>query len=139
MSVSTSFKAASSNQSKKKKTTKRPAPFSLRLSQDERTRLEREASGVPLGTYIKAKALGDKPVRMRRTGLPIEDKKAHAKALALLGRSHLSSNLNQLAHAVNIGVLPVTPETEAELFAALQDIRELRLLLVRALGLKPGK
>ncbi len=139
MSVSTSFKAASSNQPKKKKTVRRPAPFSLRLTQDERERLVREAAGAPLGTYIKAKALGDKPIRMRRTGLSIEDKKAHAKVLALLGRSRLSSNLNQLTHAVNIGALPVTPETEAELFAALQDIREIHQLLIASLGLKPGE
>ena len=38
---------------------KRPAPFAIRLSADERTRLEREAAGAPLGTYIKAKALGE--------------------------------------------------------------------------------
>jgi hypothetical protein len=76
-------------------------------------------------------------MRVRRTGLPIQDKEAHARALALLGRSHLSSNLNQIAHAVNTGTLPVTPETEAELFAALRDVRELRRLLLLALGLKP--
>lgn len=92
---------------------------------------------MPLGAYIKAKALGDKPLRIRRTGLAVEDRRTLAKALALLGRSRLSSNLNQLAHAANIGSLPMTPETEAELLSALRDVREMRRLLMAALGLKP--
>ena len=116
---------------------KRPSPFCIRLSEDERARLTSEAAGLPLGAYIKAKALGDKPLRTRRTGLAVEDRQALAKALALLGRSRLSSNLNQLAHAANIGSLPMTPETKAELLAALRDVREMRRLLMTALGLKP--
>lgn len=116
---------------------KRPSPFCIRLSENERARLASEAAGLPLGAYIKAKALGDKPPRMRRTGLAVEDRQALAKALALLGRSRLSSNLNQLAHAANIGSLPVTPETEAELLSALRDVREIRRFLMKALGLKP--
>ena len=58
----------SSSAYQKKQPSKRPAPFSIRLTQNERERLVREAAGAPLGTYIKAKALGDKPIRMRRTG-----------------------------------------------------------------------
>ncbi|SDD21608.1 MobC domain-containing protein [Belnapia rosea] len=118
---------------------KRPAPFSLRLSPDERARLAVEAAGAPLSTYIKAKVLGDAPpLRLRRSGLAVEDRQALAKALALLGRSRLSSNLNQLAHLANVGALPVTPETEAELTEALAEIREIRRLVMVALGLKPG-
>ncbi|WDR02391.1 hypothetical protein PSQ19_17535 [Devosia algicola] len=114
---------------------KRPAPFSIRLSDADRARLAVEAAGAPLGQYIKAKLLGSVVVeRKRRKGLSIQDREALAQALALLGRSHLSSNLAQIAHAVNIGVLPITPETEAELLAALQDVRLMRRLLFSALG-----
>lgn len=38
---------------------KRPAPFSIRLSEDERGLLERKAGSRPLGRYIRAKLLGD--------------------------------------------------------------------------------
>lgn len=56
---------------------KRPPSFSLRLSADERARLEAEARGAPLGAYIKAKLTGgDVPVRMRRSGLAVEDRQA---------------------------------------------------------------
>lgn len=125
------------SQSPDKPKKKRLAPFSIRLSEDERARLAMEAAGAPLGAYIKAKALGTPPIRLRRTGLAVEDRVALAKGLALLGRSRLASNLNQLAYAVNIGSLPVTPETEQELFAAVRDVRALRRLFLLALGLKP--
>jgi hypothetical protein len=65
------------------------------------------------------------------------DRQSLARALALLGQSRLSSNLNQLAHLANIGALPVDPQTESELYAALAGVRELRGLLMRALGLRP--
>lgn len=115
---------------------KRPPPFSLRLTDQERMRLLDEAAGAPLGTYIKAKVLGGvPPVRMRRSGLPVADRQALARALALLGGSRIPNNLNQLAHAANIGTLPVTPETMDELHEALRFVRELRGLLLDALGL----
>jgi hypothetical protein len=117
---------------------KRPPPFSLRLTDTERMRLLDDAAGTPLGTYIKAKVLGGvPPVRMRRSGLPVADRKALARVLALLGSSRVPNNLNQLAHAANIGTLPVTPETVDELHEALRFVRELRGLLLDALGLKP--
>jgi hypothetical protein len=118
---------------------KRVAPFSLRLNETERDRLTQEARGAPLGSYIKAKVLGDAPpLRLRRSGLAVEDRQALAKALALLGKSRLASNLNQLAHLAHVGALPATPEIEAELSEALADIREIRRLVMLALGLKPG-
>jgi nitroreductase len=118
---------------------KRPPPFSIRLSEEDRARLAIEAAGAPLGAYIKEKVLGSVVVgRKRRKGQAIEDREALAQALALLGRSHFSNNLNQIAHAVNIGTLPVTPETESELLAALRAVREIRSLLMAALGHREG-
>ena len=119
---------------------KRPPPFSLRLSQEERAYLKQKAGQMPLGAYIKAKAFADGgPVKRRAVGLEVADKDALAKALALLGRSHFSSNLNQLAKAANIGILPVTPEVEQELAAACAHIKEIKALLIKSMGLKePG-
>jgi len=109
----------------------------LRLSAEERARLVTEAGGAPLVAYIKAKLLGSAPpMRMRRTGLAVADRQALAQVLALLGRSRLSSNLNQLAHAANIGALPMTSETESELAESIRDVRAIRRLLLPALGLK---
>ena len=115
---------------------KRPAPLSIRLNDAERAQLIREAKGQPLSSYIKAKALGGAPVRLRRSGLSVEDRKALAQALALLGKSNLPASLKQIARAVEVGVLPVTPETEESLARSLRAVCELRRLLVLALGLQ---
>ena len=142
MSLSDTFTPATSHplaeKPRCKQRAKKPAPFSLRLSPEERARLLAEAKGAPLGAYIKAKVLGDtQPLRLRRSGLPVEDRKALAQALALLGRARLANNLNQLAHAANIGALPVDPETVSDINAALADVRAIRCHLMAALGLKP--
>lgn len=131
MSLSRDFKASGGPKARKK----RPAPFSIRLCEAERARLEAEAKGAPLGAYVKAKALG-KPLRVRSAGYSITDRQALAQALALLGNCDLTGSLAEIAHAVSIGVLPVTPETEAALLEALKAVRDLRRLLVAALGLK---
>lgn len=123
----------------RKERKKRPAPFSIRLSAEERRRLTDEAGSNPLGAYIRAKLLGDGVApRTRRTGAAISDREAHARALALLGSSRLSENLAQLADLARDGALPFTPEIEAELRAALDDLRAIRRLLIAALGLKNG-
>jgi hypothetical protein len=118
---------------------KRPPPFSLRLSAAERERLLAQADGAPLGSYIRAKILDGAmppPRRRPRASASVVDQKALSQVLAALGQSRLSSNLNQLAHLANIGALPVTPELEAELAEALAAIRDLRRLLLVALGFK---
>ena len=115
---------------------RRQSPFSIRLTGDERARLVAEAKGVPLGTYLKAKVLGDAAIRIRRAGIAIEDKKALGQALALLGKSALVKNLSVMAEAASSGSLPVTPETEAEIVQAARDVSALRYLLLLALGLK---
>ena len=134
MPITPEFNGSASAKSERRR---RPAPFSIRLSEADRARLAMEAAGAPLGAYIKSKLLDGKAVeRKRRKVLTIQDREALAQALALLGRSHLSSNINQIAQALNTGIWPVTPETEAELFGALQDVREMRRLFMTALGFK---
>ena len=118
---------------------KRQAPFSLRLTFEERAKLEAAANGVSLGAYIKAVLFDEELPKVRRRNTnPVEDHEALGRVLSALGRSSLASNLNQLARAVNSGTLPAHPETEAELLKACQDIRAIRAELVRALGLDGG-
>ncbi|MEZ5797911.1 MAG: hypothetical protein R3D63_10785 [Paracoccaceae bacterium] len=118
---------------------KTPPPFSLRLSFEERAKLEEAANGVPLGAYIKAKLFeGDLPKVRRRGAKPLADHQALARVLAALGGSRLSQNLNQLARAVNTGPLPVHPETEEEIKQACQEVMAIRAELLRALGMDGG-
>ncbi|RJG52235.1 hypothetical protein D0Z70_20870 [Sphingobium terrigena] len=115
---------------------KRDAPLSLRLSRDERARLERDAAGMSLGAYIKWRLFDpDRPPPRTRGKAPVRDHILLSQLMALLGQSRLSSNVNQLAKAANSGSLPVTPETESELHHACRDLAEIRRMLVQALGL----
>lgn len=120
-----------------KGTSRRGSPFSIRLSEAERARLLREAGGMPLGTYVKSKVLGTSPERTAPRGLAVQDRLALAKVLAILGRSDLSSSLTIIAEAASTGSLLVSPELESEILLALQDVRTVRVLVMRALGLRP--
>lgn len=116
---------------------RRSPPFALRLSPQERARLERDAGNLPLATYIKWRIFTpDAPPPRVRSRKPVQDGEALSQVLGRLGQSRLANNLNQLARAANLGVLPVTPETEAALLAATAEISEMRHLLVEALGLE---
>lgn len=115
------------------------APFSVRLTEAERRRLEAAASGVPLGSYIRARLLDAPAVVNRGRGrFPVKDHQILGQLLGELGRSRLASNLNQLARAANSGSLPVTPETQAALNEACEDVRWMRQALMQAMGLLPG-
>lgn len=119
---------------------RRPAPFTLRLTPEERSRLEQDAGHLSLSAYVKS-CLFDgtaAPVRTR-TRFPVRDQAALSAALARLGQTRIGNNLNQLARAANVGALYLTPELEGELREACSAIVELRALLVAAVGLIDGK
>lgn len=118
-----------------RQTVKAPPPFSLRLSVEERAKLETAAAGMPLGSYIKAKLFdGDLSPRRTRGSAPVKDHAALAQILGMLGNMRLASNLNQLARSANIGTLPLTPEVEEELALACAAVIAMRAELLRALG-----
>lgn len=111
-------------------------PFSLRLTAQERVRLERQAAGLSLGAYIRERLLGGgESPRRTRGKFPAKDHTALAQVLALLGRSELAASLATLARAVSTGSLPVTPETEATLQKACQDVAAIKSMLMKALGI----
>ncbi|WP_205691944.1 plasmid mobilization relaxosome protein MobC [Caulobacter soli] len=108
----------------------------MRLTHEERARLERDAVGMALGAYIKWRVFNpDKPPPRVRGKAPVKDHLALTKLMGLLGQSRIANNLNQLARGANTGTLPVTEETEAALLEAVRDVAELRRLLIAALGL----
>lgn len=129
------FNALASEKTAEKKY---PPPFSLRLTHEERAWLDAERGNKPLSVYIRERLLGDKATPRKKSGnSPVQDTEALGRVLGTLGQSRLSSNLNQLAKAVNTGSLPVTPETEADLKEACREVAALRCDLLRALGKSP--
>lgn len=117
---------------------KKLPPFSLRLTFEERARLEELAGSEPLGSYIKRKVFNGKGAGARRARSrkrrPIKDEKKLAQVLAMLGQSRIANNLNQLAKAANIGTLPMMPDTERDIRRACADVALMRRELLRALG-----
>ena len=112
-------------------------PFSLRLTVEERLKLDADAGPLPLGEYIRSCCFENPSARKRTLRRPVQDEQALTLVLGALGRSRLSSNLNQLAKAVHSGSLPVTPETEQAILDGVKEIRAMSELLVKALGLPP--
>lgn len=118
---------------------KYPPPFSIRFTFEERARLDAERGRSSLAVHIRERLFGDEVTPRRRPGnSPVKDAEALGRVLGALGGSRLSNNLNQLAKAVNTGSLPVTPDTEADLVEACQEVKALRADLLRALGKLPG-
>ena len=117
----------------------RPAPLSLRLTPEDRQRLERDAAGMSLGSYIRWRLFDpDTPPPYKRGKAPVKDHQALSAALAKLGQSRIASNLNQLAKLAHSGSLVLTPEIEADLRDTVAHVGAIRSLLVEALGLADG-
>ena len=118
---------------------KQIAPFSLRLTFEERARLEKEAAGMSLGAYIRSRLFdAEAPVRRTRNKFPVKDHKELGKLLGELGKSRMANNINQLAKAANSGSLEVSPDTEKAIKLSCKDIRWIRASLINALGLDGG-
>ncbi len=118
--------------------TKRPPlPVSLRMTFEEKARLQRDASGMSLSSYIKWRLFDpESPPPKKRGKSPVKDFQPLAQVLGMLGQSRLANNLNQLARAANTGSLAVTPETEEALNQAVSEVAQIRELLIQALDLE---
>jgi len=118
-------------------------PFSIRLSEDERRMLLREAGKLSLASHIRQKLFGEtasprrgkRPSRKQRR--PGVDRAVLAEILAALGRSELARSLHNIAKAASMDALPVTPELVNELHCACAEIRTMRDALMQALGIMP--
>lgn len=113
-----------------------PAPFSVRLSAEEREELAKLAPDQPWGQYIKDVIFREKRKPRTRQAQKIKDHKLLAKLLGLLGQSRIAQNINQLAKAANSGSLPVTPDVHKALLEATRSVQHMRCLLIEAMGLK---
>lgn len=110
-------------------------PISLRVTFEEKANLEKAAAGMSLSAFIRWKLFDpSSPPPRRRGKFPVKDHRALAQLLAMLGQSRLANNVNQLARAANTGSLPVTPETEEALLTAVEEVAQMRALLIQALG-----
>jgi len=136
LSVADAFSVSATRPRKKPKRRYTP-PFSLRLTVEERKRLDEMAGNQPLGSYIRDRLLGEQTEKRRKVKKPKPDTAMLAMVLSELGQSRLASNINQLAKAANMGTLDITPEIEQEIEQACREIQAMRALLIAALGVVP--
>jgi hypothetical protein len=115
------------------------SPITLRVTDEERERLNSLAAGMSVSAYIrKCIFAGDATRRKRRSHMPVKDQEAMARALALLGASRIANNLNQLAHQANMGSLIMDDNALAQIDETYAHVRLMRDELVTALGLIEG-
>ena len=114
------------------------SPVTLRLTTEEREKLEELATGMTLSAYIRACVFAEETRRRKRKPKNVvEDKKAATEALALLGQSRIASNLNQLAYHANIGMLIEDEDTKEQIAEANEHLLAIRTLLMTALWKAP--
>lgn len=136
------FHQAAKAKSAKRKPRRVRKPFSLGLYDEERAELERDAGTLPLGVYMRRELLGDseeqcgKKCNPRRVKQPSLDHVALAKLLGIFGQSEVFRSLLALSLAAQSGALPVDEELTVKLHTACDDVREIRCILITALGLK---
>ena len=112
--------------------------YCIRLKPSELALLKEWAEhlGISVSELIRRRTLGDYEAPRRKNRRPRRDDKLLGKLLGALGQSRLSSNMNQIAKAANMGALPVGDDLIAELTQACFDIQTMRRELITALGLK---
>ena len=72
-----------------KRNKRSPIPYSLRLSPEERERLDYDAGDLPLAAYIRSRLFDDPTPRKRRLKRPVKDHKLLAELLTKLGASRI--------------------------------------------------
>ena len=114
-----------------------PPPFSIRFSWEQRDKLDELAGDQSWGGYIKWLVFSKQAAHKQAPA--IQDRKALGRLLGALGKSRISSNINQLAKAANSGSLPVNEEVTKALNNAVRSIEWMKITLIEGMGLKAHK
>jgi len=115
---------------------KRMSPLSVRLSTEQRERLERDAVGMSLNAYVLSKLFDDQPKPKRKHRKPTKRDKAIASALRRLAHSGMAAFLASQIVAQEEGRLGLSSDEEAELREAYTECYRIRCDLIEALGLQ---
>ncbi|EKE78041.1 hypothetical protein [Oceanibaculum indicum] len=116
---------------------RRPSSLSIRVSDEERAILQRKAGKRSIGAYVREKALGDEQAPRRRSvAKPSIDSVLLGKVLGKFGQSEQVTVLFLLLAAAENERVTMGKKDRAALHAACADMREVRALVMGALGLR---
>lgn len=115
---------------------KQSVTLSVRLTLEERDRLEALAGERPVSAYVRSRLFGTGGTRRRSKRRQTPDNAALAQVLAALGRSDLSASMKWIQGSIEGGAVRLNPEESLALRDACADISQMRRDLIMALGLK---
>ena len=126
----------------KPKKRKRVPPISVRVTEEEKALLQEMAGAMAVSAFIRQTLLGDevakRPKRYtKKQRQPHIDHTEIARLLGMFGQSELGRSMLALSLAAQMGDLDVTPEVSDKLEQACDDIHEIKVALIMALGIKP--
>lgn len=121
-----------------KKTDATRVLLSVPLTPEQKRDLVRRAGAKPVSAFARDVLFpandNQPPRRVRRR----KDREQLAAAiLAQLGKGEAAASLREIAHGVRLGIVVVTPETDAALREAADNITLAAQAALRALGVKP--
>jgi hypothetical protein len=119
-----------------KRTTKPRVLLSVPLTPEQKMDLLRRAGTKPVSRYARDVlfAANDNPRPARIRSRKSREVMA-ATILAQLGKSDVASSLREIARGVQLGIIMVTPETDAALREAAADVNAAAKAALRALGI----
>lgn len=118
-----------------KATKRRPAPVSIRFTEEERTKLAEWAQGRPIGTVVRERLFGRNTKKGRKVSPPPRQQKALANALRRLGHSGVAAYLTGQITALEEGRLMLSQQEERDLRNADRECYDIRRDLMIALGI----
>ena len=115
----------------------KPGYVTVRVTPEEKQRLETESAGTSISAHVRDRLFGD-DVKPRRTRgrFPVKDYKALSRVLRALGKANLYNNLHLILLALEEQRISMEPELEAELRDTFAVVCQMREDLVSALGLQ---
>ena len=116
-----------------------PPPYSMRFTWEERARLKEEAGNKSWAALIRERVFGKHVSKRRKTRHTSADLQAIARLSAMLGKTRIPNNLNQLSKAANTGCLVMDDDTKRQLSEACAHVTDMRQLLIAALGVKDSQ
>jgi hypothetical protein len=134
---------ANALKSSQRKGAKSTLLVSIRVTAEEKGRLQEMAGSLAISSYIRQKLFDDATVAARpkryqqKPRQPRIDHVEIAKLLGTFGQSELARSMLALSLAVQIGELEASAEVENTIKQACAEIHDIRNTLIMALGIKP--
>lgn len=113
--------------------------FSMRLTPSERLLGDERAAalGISLSALVRLRVFSkDFEESFKLLMMHEYERKELAQILAALGQSRVASNINQIAKAMNMGMLHVTPDVIAQVNEAVDMVKWIRNKLILKLGVR---